>query len=430
MKRKLTDSHLRTTATPGARRRQLRDGGGLALMIYPTGVRSWLYTYSIDGAKKQLTLGEYPAVSLREARKAHEAAHAQVRDGIDPAEVRRRQLATAAAQRAAQRGAETVATLCDRFIDEEAKKKLRERTWKEYRRQLTSDVVPVLGELKAGDVTQDELIELLEAVEARGAPVAANRLKAVLGAMFKWAKRKRIVRVNPVVGIEPLAAEKPKDRVLTDVEVRQFWTGLDATELSGAVKNALRMILVCAQRPGEVTGMQYEELTVHEGRVIWIIPASRRKNGKTHGVPLSTLALDLIGDREGHSGPVFIGPRGAPVTTHALSVGLRRNIGETDLGPPKKHGKRKRHPIQIQPCTPHDLRRTAATMMSAAGVGGLIKPMLLGHAPQHVTRQVYDLFDYLPEKTRALDAWGRYLARIVAGDAAKIDNVVEFAKAR
>jgi len=415
MKRKLTNAHLRT-ATASDTKRELRDGGGLALVIYPTGARSWVYTYTIDGKKKRLTLGEYPVIGLSDARDAHKEAHEQVRDGIDPAEVQRQQLAEKTAAREAERAAATVESLCSRFIEEWAKREKKERTWKEYQRQLNSDVVPVLGKRKAKSITEDDLQDLLEAVVARGAPVAANRLKAVLGAMFKWAKKKKIVRASPVIGIEPLAPEKPKDRVLTEVEVRLFWAGLDATPLSEAVKNALRLILVTAQRPGEVAGLQYEEVGEFNGHVVWTIPGSRRKNGNSHVVPLSTLALDLIGDREGRSGPVFVGSRGAPVSAHALSVGLRRNLGAPEQTPPKKHGLRKREPVQVAPFTPHDLRRSAATLMSGAGVAGLTKPMILGHAPQDITKQVYDLYDYLDEKAHALEAWGRRLRTIITGE--------------
>ena len=140
--------------------------------------------------------------------------------------------------------------------------------------------------------------------------------------------------------------------------------------------------------------MRYEEIGEQDHWVLWTIPGARRKSGQTHVIPLSSLALEVIGEWKRRRGAVFVGTQDTAITTRALAYGLRRNIGEPELAPPKKHGLRKRKPLKMDSFSPHDLRRTAATLMSNAGVAGLVKPMLLGHRPLGITQTVYDRYAY------------------------------------
>ncbi len=418
MKRKLTDVHLRQARPRGARY-ELRDGGGLALWVYPSGSKKWVFTYFLPGeggkkAKVRWVFGEYPALSLTEARAQHEAARKLLKDGKDPKAEHERKVREEAARRAAEANETTVRELCHRYLELYAKP--NKKSWAQDARQLRADVLPAWGNRKAREINRADVQALLDAIAGRGAPVAANRMRALLSRVFRWARSRGYVDTNPVEGIEAPAKERPKTRVLSEEEVRVFWNGLDHTALTDPVKRALRLILVTAQRPGEVVGMRYEELSEHAGRVLWTIPAARRKGNKAHVVPLPALALELIGPWKGRTGPVFVGPKGGPITPEALSYALRRNLGEPDNAPPAKHGKRQRIRIPVAHFTPHDLRRTAATLMSGAGVAGLVKPLVLGHSPQDVTRRHYDLHDYLDEKALALEAWARRLRAIVTGE--------------
>ncbi|MBI5444665.1 MAG: integrase arm-type DNA-binding domain-containing protein [Deltaproteobacteria bacterium] len=463
----LTDAKVRTLkAKPG--RYEVSDSGrnGLVLRVTPNGIKTWVLRYRFDDRFRRLTLGTWgpndpggPAeeagdraeaerlrradqsnVSLAEARRRALEARSQISAGVDPGQAKQEAKISARAGRDAERAAMTVAKLCSLYLDLWAKP--NKRSWREDERQIHSDVAPTLKDpksparwdhLKAKDITRADVQALLDAIAARGAPVAANRMKALLSRLFRWALARSYVGSNPVAGIEQPAREQPKDRVLNEAEVRTFWSGLDATPLSDAVKGALRLILITGQRPGEVAGMRYEELTEEGGRVLWKIPGPRRKSGEAHIIPLSSLALEVVGDWKGRSGYVFEGPPRrarepeedeaqdpAPVTTRTLSQALRRSLGdpaeERVKAPPKKRGKRKRVLISVAEFSAHDLRRTAATLMTNAGVSGLVKPLILGHAPQDITRKVYDLYDYLDEKTRALDAWARRLRIIAAGE--------------
>jgi integrase len=379
-------------------------------------------------------------VSLKRAHSRHAAALALVKAKVDPVEKiereeaeKRARLAAEEARRAAEDSAPTVEKLSESFLALYVRP--RKRSAAEDERKLNVDVLPSLGKRRAKDVGRADVQALLDGIAAR-APVAANRTKALLSRLFRWALSRGLVDVDPTAGIEAPAKERPRDRVLSEAEVRTFWQGIGATPLSDSVKRALRLVLVTAQRPGEVAGMRFEEIAEHDGRVVWTIPGARRKKDDAHAVPLSKLSLEIVGSWQGKAGPVFPGREPAtptnepskPITEGALAYALRRNLGEKETKAPKKKGKAKRPGLPIAPFVVHDLRRTAATLMSGAGVAGLVKPMILGHAPRGVTLRTYDLFSYLPEKAAALDAWGRRLQAIVTGEVR--GKVVELRTAR
>ncbi|NOY44328.1 MAG: integrase arm-type DNA-binding domain-containing protein, partial [Deltaproteobacteria bacterium] len=353
MRRKLTDTAVRN-AKPADKRYELRDGGGLGLWVYPSGRKQWVCTYFVtqpDGSKRKvrwaLPGGEYPQMKLADARAKHQECLALLAEGKDPKHEHQRRLRDEAARRQADSKVLTISELADLYVEKHAKRK--KRSWKEEKRQLDKDVKEAWGSRPATSITTHDVQALLDEIVSRPAPVAANRMKSLLSRMFRWAQSRNHVQHNPVKGIEKPTAEHPRDRVLTEEEVRTFWNHLDRTPISDSVRRALRMILVTAQRPGEVAGMRYEEIGEQGGMVVWIIPGSRRKNAKAHLVPLSELALEIVGPWQGRVGPVFGNRKGEAVTPRALAYALRRNIGADEPPPPKKHGLRKRHPIPVAP---------------------------------------------------------------------------------
>jgi integrase len=242
----------------------------------------------------------------------------------------------------------TVEKLADLYLEKWAKHK---RTRQEDERQLKKDVVPVLGTLKARDVTRGHIRALLDALVERGAPVAANRLLAVVQRMFALAAEKEIIPSSPCQGLKMPSREEPKDRVLTPEEIRTFWRAMDGLPetivrkgrprlerrppeephaVSDGVRRALKLILVTAQRPGEVAGMTWEEI---EGEW-WTIPAARSKNGLSHRVHLSSLALEILGPRG--EGYVFPSPRLKVGHIHrsALAHALKRGSGRSGARAP------------------------------------------------------------------------------------------------
>ncbi|MEW6490548.1 MAG: integrase arm-type DNA-binding domain-containing protein [Thermodesulfobacteriota bacterium] len=408
----LTDAKVRTAKPEPGKRLELGDGAGsgLILRVTETGAKSWVYRYRFGDGRQKLTIGPYPAVSLAEARAEADKARALVAKGIDPAAEKQRERLAAQAAREADRLATTLEKLADDFVEKYGK--ARKRSWQEDKRYLDNDVEPVLGKLKARDVTRAHVRELLRAKVDAGAPIAANRLLAVLRKMFGWAVEEGILDENPCAGIKAPAKKVSKDRVLTPDELRRVWRLLEpptprrkddpapkgpAVAMSPEVRRALRAILVTGQRPGEVAGMTWEEI---EG-TWWTIPGERAKNGLSHRVHLSKLALEVLGPRG--TGYVFPSPRpkeGRPghVQINAIAQAVRLN--QAAFG--------------IPAWTPHDMRRSAASHMAGIGVSPFTVERVLNHTLQGV-QAVYNRHSYDAEKREALNRWGAHLGRILAG---------------
>ncbi|WP_025324474.1 tyrosine-type recombinase/integrase [Deferrisoma camini] len=384
--RLFTSAYLRSLR-PKDRRYEVREPGGLGLWVYPSGRKTWMYTYTVGGRKFRLKIGEYPRVGLAEARKLVVAAKADIAQGINP------QLATRRKRQEMKRQGLTVRDLVRAYIERWAKP--RKRSWAEDQRRLKADVVRAWGHRPASEITRADVRELLDEVLERG-PYAANRLFATMRRMFNWAVEVDLLPASPCWQVRMPAQEQPRERVLTPAEIRAFWWGLegfshvrgDAFLPRDSVRRALRVLLLTAQRPGEVSALPWAEV---EGEW-WTIPGERTKNRKTHRVPLTPLVLELLGEPGGEW--VFPG-RAKPITP-------------TDLG----------HAIQqyrrltgVERFTPHDLRRTAASGMASLGVPRLVIRQVLNHTDPTVTA-VYDRHSYDREKREALEAWERRVREI------------------
>jgi integrase len=228
-------------------------------------------------------------------------------------------------------------------------------------------------------------------------------MQSTLRTMWGWASDRDDVPVNLLAGVKKVGGkEKSKDRVLTEDQLRTLLAALDAaaTRATPIVRLALRGILLTAQRPSEVAGMMLSELNDLDGkRPHWVIPRHRTKNKKAeHTVPLSATAVTLIkqaleASKDGWQGrndrPVFAGRfEGiATLARHSLSHAVRRIVKDTKLAK----------------FTPHDLRRTAATLAQSVGVPRDYVKALLNHSDGDVT-STYARWHMFPEKQKVVTA--------------------------
>jgi integrase len=396
---KLTDYQIKNLK-PQAERYEVWEGKtGFGVRVTPKGNKSFVYMYRFGGKARRLTLGTYPAMTLADAHKAHAEAQKMLEQGIDPG-------AITVAEREEQRKAPTVGDLAQEYLEKWAKP--RKRSWREDNRILEKDILPEWGRRKAREITRREIIRLLDGVLERGAPIMANRTLAVIRKMFNFAVSRDIVPVSPCMAVRAPASEKTRDRVLTQEEIRALWQGLEGAKMAEGTKLALKLQLVTAQRKGEIISAAWEEVDLKEGW--WTIPAEKSKNALPHRVPLSPLALELLQAAKALSGDspwMFPSPRGSKhITPEAVDHALRRP-GLEALG---------------FTFVPHDLRRTAASLMTGMDIPRLVVSKLLNHVERGVTA-VYDRHSYDRQKRQALETWGRKLNGIIYG-AEDEDNVI------
>jgi integrase len=275
----------------------------------------------------------------------------------------------------------------------------------EVKRYLEIDAVPEFGaKTKAAEIRRRDVIALLQR-KAYASPVAANRLLQAVRRVFNWAIEQDLLETSPCLMVKRPSPERSRDRVLDSGEIHVVWERLpNARRMSGAVRVVLRLILITAQRPGEVVGMRWNELDLDKGW--WEIPRERTKADRVHRVPLTSLAVAEVKTRPKGDPWVFPSINEQPLQVHALSHAVRHNL---------EH-------FGIPHWTPHDLRRTAASHIAGLGVDRFTLARILNHTDREVTA-VYDRYTYDDEKRKALRKWDRALSDIISGKG-KVDKVV------
>lgn len=372
---------------PGEAQRDVYDSvcHGLVLRIGKKR-KTWFFRYRVAGRRnaQPFKLGVYSdELDTKRARQASELIRGE---GGDPADERRR-----------LRVAETVKDLAELYLARHAAEHKKASSAHEDEKMFSCDVLPAWGSRKASEIKRSDVIALLDEIVARGAKVKANRVRALLSKLFNFAVERALLESSPVQGIPRRAQERPRERSLSDGEIRVLWQALNYFP-SEKIADAYRLMLLTAQREGEVLRMAWSEIDLESGW--WTLPAERSKTNQMHRIPLTGTALEILNRRKDEAGEslyVFPGNR--------VKQPLRY-IG-------------KRHAEVVKACgfafQPRDLRRTGGTRVASTGVGRFIVARLLGHADRAIT-SVYDKYSYDDEKRAALERWDFRLKEIIAGD--------------
>lgn len=411
---RLTNDVLKRATPEAGKRLELRDDDepGLIFRVTETGARTWSVRYrNAAGEQRRKALGAYPAITLSRAREEARKVKGAVASGHDVVGLDRAHRAAEANKRLS-----TMSGLADAYFADaarglhraNARSPKRESTIKEERRIWDRLVAPRFGGAAVADMTRAD-IQTFVSKQTKAAPSNGRHCRTVIRQLLSYAVGKGMIDVNPA---REVAAMMPKarERILTDVELRAFWnacdrfSAVDRLALSPEMGRALRFAAVSLQRGGEVVGMSWKEVDYRAK--LWTIPAARMKGKRTHMVPLSNLAIELLDEaRAEGTGEdfVFRAPRsGWHLDRHAFSRAMNLLCVA----------------LELPSATPHDLRRTGATNLTSERlkVPRFVVSRVLGHSSDTggaaVVTGVYDLHDYLPEKRDALDKWGALLGQI------------------
>lgn len=397
---------------------------GLSIRVSPHGGKTWAFRYRFHGVQRRIIFGNYPTIGLADVRVMLADALKVLHEGRDPG-------VRLAAEQQALRAAATVNDLIRGYV-RHAEKTMRPATVREDRRILEKEVLPRWRGQLAQDISRRDVITLLNGIEDRGVFVMRNRVAGVLSRLFLFGLNQGLVPASPAVQLPRLRkvgrrkVEQPRTRFLSQDEIHSFWYGLDRVPLTPAMKAALRWLLVTGQRRGETVLAQRKH--ADDVARLWRIPPENAKTDREQLVPLPSLALDLLGeidtarirpqptrlnrkDRKPHdpapSAWLFPSTRhNRPITAAALTCAIVRH----------------RQTLGIGDATVHDLRRTFATWHGELGTPPEILAALLGHAPNTVTRQVYDQSILLERRREAMEKWSSWLSRLLAGETP--DNVI------
>ena len=377
--RRLTDQAVRSLR-PDTRQVDYWDTSpkNFGVRVSPAGRKTFIVRYRTAGRYRRMSLGVYPTVALADARRHARQVLGEVASNEDPAQMRQD-----------ARRAPSFEALAALYLEKHAR--VRKRSWRQDRRVIENELLPKWRTSRASEIRRRDVRQLVEAIAERPAPIAANRIRALISKIFNFGISREMVEFNPCAQLERPAPERRRDRVLTDAEIRAFWTALDHEPPEMAA--AFRLRLVTAQRGVEVHNMRWTDVDFDNRW--WTVPASDAKNGLPHRVPLNALAIEILTGLRGRMGIV------AAASIYVL-VGAR--------GPKQRAAVSNR--LGLDDFRGHDLRRTAASRMASAGVPRLVIGKVLNHVEQGVTA-VYDRHGYDGEKRAALDIWARDLETIL-----------------
>ncbi|WP_175811881.1 tyrosine-type recombinase/integrase [Burkholderia contaminans] len=393
------------TAKPRERVYRLSDGGGLALLVRPTGHKYWQYRYSKpDGREGLIQIGPYPRVTLEAARSARNTHREVVWRGDDPAILRK--------QEKAERKAKVVSALTFKqcalaYVEARSAEWSSEKYRQLWVRSLAAYAYPVIGALRPADVTTDLVMRVLEPLWLTKNETA-SRLRARIETILDWAKVRGLRSgENPArwTGhLEQLLASPRKVKqvqhyaALPYADIGAFMVELRA--MAGTAARLLEYTILTAVRSNEAMGASSSELD-RQGAA-WEIPPARMKAKRSHRVPLSSSALTLLdGLPQTDMGPIFEGTKaGRPLAHSAMRV-LLETMGRADL---TVHGFRSTFRDWAAECSPFPNE---------------VVEMALAHAIRDKTEAAYRRGDLFEKRRALMQAWADYIEQEVTATMTK-----------
>ncbi|MDW9614054.1 DUF4102 domain-containing protein [Sinorhizobium meliloti] len=404
-------------------RTEIPDAGqpGLYLVVQPSGSMSWAFRYRHAGRPRKMTigpfvLGEDATFTLAKARESAQEASRIVSDGRDPAEVREQEKAQTPEPEPVK--VDLVEDVLDEFVKRHVKKKNRESTQKNTEAFIDKRIRPEWKDRDIRSITKRDVVKLLDDIADDGAPESAARVRAILSKFFNWAVDRDIVDASPVPKGSTAKQGASRERVLTDEEVRLVW--LACEKVGWPFGPFVKLLILTAQRRNEVAHAVRSEFQLGGNNQLWTIPPERSKNGREHLVPLNSVVLEVI------SGIAVVGETYLLSTTGETPISgfskAKKAIDAEMLALAQKRAVASGlnpNDVNLEGWTLHDLRRTAASGMARLGVPVHVIEAVLNHQSGTIkgVAKIYNRYEYLDEKRRALADWAEHVKGIGTAEA-------------
>jgi integrase len=390
----LNDSKIRSLK-PAATTVKHGDGGGLLLLVAPSGSKLWRMVYRFAGKQKQLAFGKWPEVSLADARAKREIARKLLNADIDPSQ----QLKVDRIETASSR-ANTFSAIADDFLAKTQKEGKAEATMSK-KRWLISLADDDIGSSPISEITAREILVPLKRVEAQGNYETARRLRSIISQVFRHAIATSKVDNDPTFGLKgALITPKVKHRAaLTSWKdygrlIQAAWNYQGSMETCAALK----LMALIYPRPGELRQAEWIEFDLENA--VWTLPAASTKMRRIHKKPLPAMAVEVLRDLQRFTGNrrlVFPSTQSAerPMSENTINLAVRRmGFGEDEA-------------------TAHGFRATASTLLNESGLWqeDAIEAEL-AHKDKNEVRRVYNRATYWEERVKMADWWAGEIAKI------------------
>jgi integrase len=402
------------------------DLPGFGIRLRAGGKRTWLVQYRVGAKQRRVTLGTVKhldgsgTLDPDEAREVARKRLAKVTLGGDPQKDKHEARAKAAL---------TLGAMVDRYLAvKEAS--VRKRTFDETQRYLTEHWKSLHG-LPVHEIHGRDIAAQLAKITTESGTVSAARARAALSGLFAWAVGEGILESNPVIGTNKPPESDSRKRVLTDTEIAEVWAASRDDDFGRIVK----LLLLTACRREEIGGLKWEEIDL-DGAVIHLPGAptkngeARTKNGEAHDIPLTPLAMSIIGTVPRHEGRDYLfgdGPRRADGEPKGFSGWSKAKAAlDARILAARQQTAQKAHKPddKVQPMAfrIHDLRRTAATGMARLRVLPHVIESALNHISGHKAgvAGIYNRETYKPEVKAALTLWSDHIRSVTEGGEPKV----------
>lgn len=427
---KITDLTFRKLKA-GDKENLISDGGGLFIRIRSVadgGAISFRLKYRIDGKQKWANL---TSTSLQAARKERDELKTQIKSGINPTlekklerERQKKKQLEEHAELARQQALITVSDLFERWAATDLRN--RKDGGKEIRRMFEKDVLPIIGHLAVADVRKGHITEITDTLLLRGVNRMAKLILALVRQMFRYAVDRDIIEFDPTASIRKSkigGKSVERDRVLNEDEIRELCRKLPNANMLPSTECAIWIMLSTCCRVGELSKARWEH--VDFGAKTWLIPDEHSKNGKPHTIYLSEFALrqfERLSEFRESDTWIFLD---RSKINHVCDKSISKQINDRQTDRVRSNKSQHKDALRLSggKWTPHDLRRTGATLMGNLGVLPDVIEKCLNHTEQNKMKRVYQRQEL---KLEQADAWRRLGNRLDIVSRMDSDNVVIF----
>lgn len=389
----LTDTRLRHLK-PKDKLYKVNDRDGLYVAVTPAGTISFRYNYSINGRQETVTFGRYGVggITLAEARERLNEAKKMVAGGRSPAREKAR-------DKARIKDAETFGAWAEKWLrGYQMAESTRDMRRSVYKRELKSK----FAQQKLSEITHEDLRALTDNIVERGAPATAVHAREIVLQVYRWAIERGQKVENPADRVRPASIAKfePRDRALTPIEIGLMYRYMERVGTTSSIRAAVKLLLLTMVRKSELTNATWDEINFSDA--VWTIPKERMKRRNPHLVFLPRQAMDILIALKTFAGSSdYILPSrydsDAPMSNATLNrvLTLTYRLAQKEGESLPKFG-------------PHDLRRTASTLLHEAGYNTDWIEKCLAHEQKGV-RAVYNKAEYREQRSEMLQDWANMI---------------------
>ena len=390
----LTDTKIKTLK-PKDKRYRIADANGLVLEIKPNSAKYWRYRYRFDGRANMISIGEYPFITLAQARQDRDKYKALLYQGINPSTYKKEIRAEKAANKISEQS-----TFNKMFFDwyEHNKELWKPNYCKDILKRTTKHLLPYIGDKPIESITSKEMLRIFKIIESAGTIDTLYKVKGVASRVFRFCVGLGVIEHDPTRDLPSDIFKKRKvsnyAHISDPKEIGGLLRMIDQYKGSYQIATALKIAPYIFVRPLELAGLKWSEVDFTDKLIR--IGAERMKMGETHIVPMSEQVIKLLESiKDIEVGSVFVFPSPATSKRHISPESLRAGL--------------RRMGLSNDEMTTHGFRHMASTRLYELGFNGDVIERQLAHGERNKIKAAYNHAQHLEERRIMMNKWADYL---------------------